>query len=328
LTPRARSHRRRQGGFTIVELLIALVLSTLLIAVAFQIGIIVVNGYRQHREAVGIQRAARGSLDLIADMVRNGSAGVPTANLKDAAGCSSVVGLSVVNNTTSPDELYVIAASGQAVTSTRLFFDQTKTSLTVVDAADIADNDLLIVTDFSKGHVVRVSGDPVDNGDGTWTVSIDAITCAGMTFTYDRGALVLRAKVAHFYVDDVDGIPTMMMDDDSDGPDVAEPLAEGIEDFQVAVGVDSNSDGTVTDATSTTDEWFYNKSGDSDPPVITTKPWTALRLTVVARNEREDVGQDWSARPAAEDHTAGSLDGFRRREAATTIQIRNLSSAP
>jgi len=214
------------------------------------------------------------------------------------------------------------------VTSTRTFMDQSSTSVTLVDASDLADNDLMILTDFTKGHVVRVNGAPVDNGNGTWTVNIDPITCAGMTFHYDRGALVLRAKVAHFFVQSVSGVPTMMEDDDSDGPDAAEPLAEGVEDFQAAVGVDANGDGTITDASSTTDEWYGNKSGDTAPPVITTKPCTAIRLTVVARTEKADTAEQWSARPTVENHTGGTLDGYRRREASTVVVIRNLWTAP
>ena len=36
----------------------------------------------------------------------------------------------------------------------------------------------------------------------------------------------------------------------------AEPLAEGVEDMQIAYGFDDNLDGIITDTGSTTDEWL------------------------------------------------------------------------
>jgi type IV pilus assembly protein PilW len=315
----------RQGGFTIIELMIAMVLTTILVGMALQISVIVLDGYRVHREAVGVQRAARGSLDLGADAVRNASAGVPSGNVIDAAGCTDMTVLEVVNASNAPDELYVMTASGGVMTSIRNEFTQAASSVTMLDASGLAVGDLVLITNFTKGHILRVDS-LADNG-GSWTVGFDTY-CTGTTFDYEQGSMVLRARINHFYVDDVDGVPTMFVDDDSDGPDAAEPLAEGVEDFQVAVGVDTNSDGGITDAENATDEWFYNAAGDADPPSPIVRPWRALRLTVVGRTTKEDTRGDWSSRPAAEDHAAASLDGYRRRVASTIVEIRNLTGSP
>jgi prepilin-type N-terminal cleavage/methylation domain-containing protein len=320
-----RDPRRNQRGFTLVELMIAMVLSTIMIALSMQIAVIVLTGYRTHRQLVGVQRSARGTLDLIADRVRNSSAGVPTGNIVDADGCTARRALEVVNSTSGPDELYVMGAAGGVLTSIRTEFTHTDATIELTDGSALAAGDLVLVTDFTKGHIVRLTSTPVDNGS-SWTASVDAV-CSGVTFDYSQGALVIRAAVNHFYVDDVDGVPTMFVDDDGDGPDEAQPVAEGVEDFQVAVGVDSNGDGTVTDAGNSTDEWFYNNSGDADPPTVLSKPWRALRVTVTARTTTEDT-VDWSSRPAAEDRIAGADDGFKRRTVSTSIEIRNLTGSP
>jgi len=323
----ARAPDRGQRGFTIIEMMIAMVLSTLMIGVAFEIGIIVVNGYRQHREAVGVQRAARGSIDLIADSVRNGSAGVPTGDIVDAAACTDMPAMRVTDSATAPDELYVIGAAGGLVTSLRADFEEPSTQIMVLDASGLSAGDLVLVTDLDKGHVVRLAADPVASG-AEYRLDLDAIDCPGVDFHYVPGALVLRVKINHFFVTDVDGVPTLMLDDDGDGPDTAEPLAEGIEDLQVAIGVDVDGDGAVTDDTSTTDEWFHNVVGDADPPALSTAPWRALRLTVVARTLAEQVGGEWSARPAVENHAGASTDGYRRRMVSTIVEIRNLEGSP
>lgn len=318
---------RGQRGFTIVELMIAMVLCTILIGVAFQIAITIVRGYRQHQEAVAVQRSARAAIDLISDAVRNGSAGVPSARLYDAAGCTAVAGIDVINSESGPDEVTVITASGGAITSVREdAITETSSTVTVLDATGIAPGDLVIVTDFTTGHVLKVA-DVTDNGS-TATLVIDVGGCGGMTFVYDVGALVVRAKVSRFYVEDLDGVPTLFLDPDADGPEAAEPLAEGIEDLQIAVGVDQGGDGAITDTASFDDEWHYNSAGDDVPPAATTSPWRALRLTVVARTTTEDIGGEWSSPPSIEDHLGGAVDGHRRRVASTVVEIRNMEGSP
>jgi prepilin-type N-terminal cleavage/methylation domain-containing protein len=326
MRPLPRDKRRGQRGFTIVELLVAMVLCTLLIGVAFEIGIIVVTGYRQHREAVAVQRAARGTIDIVADAVRNASAGVPSGVMTDAAGCTGISAIEVINSSSGPDELSVITAAGSTVTSTREVIDQTSGVVTVLDASGLSEGDLILITDFTTGVVLKLSGIE-DQGD-SFRLGLEPTGC-GVDFSYPVGALVLRAKVSRFYVEDVDGVPTIFMDPDSDGPEAGEPLAEGVEDFQVAVGVDVDADGTVTDSENDADEWFGNDPADVDPPALTTTPWRALRVTVVARTAKEDPRGEWSARPSAEDHLgATAADGYRRRMVSTIIEVRNLEGSP
>ena len=326
MSRRLPAHLRSQRGLTMIELLIAVVLSTILIGVAFQIAIVVLTGYREHREAVGIQRSARGSLDLIADAVRNASAGVPTAQLTDAAGCTPLTAIDVLDETDGPDELSVITAAGGALSSIREVFEETSTSVTVLDGSGLSEGDMVLITDFDVGHVVKLSS-VTENADD-WTLGIEAITCGGIDFSYPAGSLMVRARVSRFYVEDLDGVPTLFLDPDGDGPDAGEPLAEGIDDFQVAVGVDGDDDGNLLDTDGFDDEWFGNDVGDDAPVAPTATPWRALRLTIVARALKEDTRGDWSARPEVENHAGGTVDGYRRRVVSTVVEIRNLEGSP
>jgi prepilin-type N-terminal cleavage/methylation domain-containing protein len=322
--------RRRppgQRGFTLVELMVAMTLVTLLIGVAFQIGVVVINGFREHREAVAVQRAARAAIDLMADSVRNAAVAVPTAVITDTVGCNDFDGLDVRDNDDAPDELLLVTGGSGVITSLRAQFNQSSSTMTLLDGSGIVAGDLLVVSDFQKGHVVKVAT-VTDNGD-TWQVDVAAAACAVPTFEYNPGAIVLRAHVARFFVADVDDVPTLQLDPDGEGgPLPPEPLAEGIEDLQVAVGIDTNGDGLVQDQGTDEDEWHYNVALDSPPEAITTRRWRALRLTVVGRSLREDVGAELSFRPAAENREAGNLDGFRRRVASTVVELRNLEGSP
>jgi hypothetical protein len=175
----------------------------------------------------------------------------------------------------------------------------------------------VILTNGDVGRVIDVA-----------TVVGDRITttpggCIGLAFPdFSPGALVVRGRVAVFSIETAsDGTPMLMMDPDGDGDRVAEPIAEGIEDLQVEVGVDVDRDGALTDAGDTTDEWFYNAEGDADPPPITSGGWRAVRITVIARDLA--TGTARSARPAAGDHAAGAEDDHRRRLLTTTVEVRN-----
>jgi hypothetical protein len=108
----------------------------------------------------------------------------------------------------------------------------------------------------------------------------------------------------------------------------AQPLAEGVEDLQIAYGFDNNTDGVINDdngASAGNDEWLFNAAGE------TVGAWQianlrSIRVTLVVKGTSVDTGQtNLPARPAAEDHTAGTTDGFIRRVLRTEIAVRALN---
>lgn len=328
---RARARTSAQSGLTLIELMVSLVITSIAVAAALGLGFTVMNSYREHSRMVNVERAGRVSLEIIADAVRGSSAGVTTGLLSDEVGCSTYGAFAVTNSTTGPDQLEVIYASGGLLTSLRAAYDGTS-DMTVLDGTAFEPGDYVIVTNLDQGHIVQI--DPagtISQGSDDWTFPIAALSC-GTLFPgggYQPGALVVRARVARFFVQDVGGIPTLFMDPDGDGPDTEEPLAEGIEDLQIALGVDVGADGTVADSASETDDWFYNHASDTVPPDFATTVPRALRITLVARSVQETSKQATSIRPAVEDRAAASdPDVFRRRILSTTVEIRNLQGSP
>lgn len=314
----ARPRHRGEGGFTILELLVATMLLGLVVGMTLQLAYTMLEGYRTQRAAQAVERNARGALDLISKAVRAASTGVVTGDLRDAAACTDVVGISVVNSSTGPDQLSVIYGVPGGLTSTRGLVNGTTSSFDVTDSTGLATGDLVIITNGDAGRVY-----PVTNLSGN-SITTSTGGCAGMTMPdFAAGALVVRARVAVFSVAEAsDGTPMLMMDPDGDGAAAAEPVAEGIEDFQVAIGADTDGDGALADAGDANDEWFGNHAGDAAPPTITNGEWRAIRITIVARDVAAGIGTV-SAPPAAEDHAEGSADGYRRRVLTTTAEIRN-----
>ena len=133
---------------------------------------------------------------------------------------------------------------------------------------------------------------------------------------------MIRGLRARFSVGSFDGISNiLLMDPDADGPAAAVPLAENIDDFQVAIGMDSDANGSVG-AT----EWQY-APGFAGPVVPAIR---AIRISVVARTAMPLVGRTaMFVRPAAEDHpAAGATDNYPRRLLTSTVEIRNLGGSP
>lgn len=336
------SARKAQSGMTLVELMIAVVIVGIVIAAALAMGFAMINSYRDHRAMVLVERSARVSLEIIADAVRGSAPGVPQLRVEDLVGCQGPLGLRTTNSSADPDSLELVYAStGQRPTALRQPYTDTSTVMTVANATNIKAGDYVVVTNISDGAAVIQVTDVTPNGpDFDLTTASPSGKCgAGITsgafpdIGFPQGSLVMRAKLARFYVLDdasVANLPTLMLDPDGDpDTDNSEPLAQGIEDMQIAIGIDTDGDGAVTEngAAAGDDEWFYNVAGEPDPdPALL---WRAVRITLVARSLREQSDVSSYTRPGTEDRAeAATPDPFRRRILKTTVEIRNMKDSP
>ena len=329
---RAPRAGRAQAGFTLIELMISLVLFSFAVAGVLAVAVSMTQAFREQRAAVGAESSVRVPIDFLGDALRESSPGAPTGNIQDAATCNTTGALSVLSNQTALhdptltgwDQLDVVYASGAVVTSTRATYTTGTTSLAITDASQLSVGDFIVISDTNQGHIVQITG---ISGN---TVAL-APQCGGIvlpTNGYAAGSLVIRAQHATFTLDSIDGIPTLMMDPDGGGPQLPQPLAEGIEDMQVALGVDVNGDGVVTEVglAANDDEWYGNYAGD----IPLTGALRAVRISLIARTTSGLVGNLNSySRPPLEDHAAGTvLDQYRRRVLKTMVEIRNMGASP
>jgi prepilin-type N-terminal cleavage/methylation domain-containing protein len=312
-----------QRGFTLLELMIAMVLFSLAVSGVLSIAVSFSNGMREQRTTIGTDAAARLALVALVDAVRQVSPGVASGNLQDAGTCTTGA-LTVTNSATGPDRLDVIYSAGGVTTSTASAYGAGTTALTVADASKLAANDYVVISNWSQGHLVKVTA---VNGN-TLTLAAQCSPISLPSAGYPVGSPVIRARHATFSIGAIDDVPTMMMDGDAGGSAGAEPFAEGIEDLQIALGVDVDGDGALTEVGSAAgdDEWQGNVAGDG----ALTGSIRAVRLTIVARATRPLSGPAAAfSLPAAEDRAAGtSLDAYRRRVLRSTVETRNLAGSP
>ncbi|MBS1119924.1 MAG: Type Pilus-assembly protein [Deltaproteobacteria bacterium] len=315
------SRRRSQRGFTLVELMVALTLFAILISGVLAVAVSMAQAYREQRQVTSTEASVRGAMDFISDALRGLSPGVASGNIQDVQTCT-IGAISVVNSTTGPDQMDVVVASGAVVTSLRTAYTvggATSTAITVTDASQLAAGDTLLITNATVGHLVHVNSVNTSTG----AVTLVAPACVPGLFPaagYPVGSLVIRAVRARFRIGTFDGISNvLLMDVDADGLN-EEPLAENIEDMQIAIGVDVNGDTGIA-----TTEWaFSSGTGALAGPI------RALRVSLVSIEGtamRNVTGA--FLRPAAEDHpVATAPDAFRRRVLKSTVEIRNLGDSP
>jgi prepilin-type N-terminal cleavage/methylation domain-containing protein len=316
--------RTSQRGFTLVELMVSLVIFTFAIAGVLSVAVAMTRAYREQRRVIATENAARAPMDFIVDALRQASPGVTTATIKDASDCGFAGNaIQVVDSTSGPDELIVVYASGGVVSTTHSAFNTGSGTIAIPaeHVGQFAIGDYVLVTAGDDGTLARVTA--------VGTASLDVANTCNTAFPsggYAAGSMLIRAQRARFTVEPLDGIPTLMMY--PNGATSPEPVAEGVEDLQVAIGVDTNSDSAITDGGigSTTDEWIGNAVGDTMP----TGSIRAVQVVLVARDTAPLTGAASFYPPAdALNHSGATTpDNFRRRVLSSKVEIRNLSGSP
>jgi prepilin-type N-terminal cleavage/methylation domain-containing protein len=331
---------RGQRGMTVVELLIAMVILSVVVAAAFSVSYSIMNSYREHRRSIGVERSARGAMSVLVDAVRNSSPAVPSGQIVDLVGCELTTawqGIRVDNDSAGPDAIDLVYSKGGVVTSLRAAFSDTSNVMVVENGDPFAPGDQILVTDFATGHLMTI--DAITPALPDWNLTLRNGPPQAMcptppaAFTYPERAMVLRVQKARFFVSAT--APVLMMDPDGTPgalPLPEEAVAEGVEDLQIAIGVDLNGNGGIdpeVGAAGNDDEWFYNHPDDAAPPLIGTVPFRAIRLTVIARSTDDSSNIATSVRPGAEDRAAASTpDVSRRRILSTIVELRNLEGSP
>ncbi len=323
--------RRGQAGFTLIELMISLVMFSFAVAGVLAVAVAMASGFREEKQAIGAEVSSRGGMGFIGDAIRGSSPGLLGGNaltletLNTTTGACPAGPFLVTDSSTQPDEITAVFAYGSVVTSTRSVYDAgVDSTLDVVDASQFRNNDWILVTNYGRGHVVQVSSVT----GNTLTMSTSGTCTKAVMSSYNPGVLVVRVLRAKFYIADLDLIPTLFMDPDAEGPAVGEPLAEGVEDMQVELGIDPAGDGIAeVGGAADNDEWSGNYTGDAMP--LPADIIRAVRLTLIARSTAPVTGIGNFYRPAAGNRTAaGSPDNFRRRVLHSTIEVRNLGGSP
>ena len=98
--------------------------------------------------------------------------------------------------------------------------------------------------------------------------------------------------------------------------------------LEIAVGIDADGSNGISEVGNAAgdDEWYYNKAGETYAGSAAIR---AIRITLIGRTlDQLKAATATFARPAAEDHTAGTADRYRRRVLRAMVEIRNVGGSP
>ena len=295
---------RIQGGFTLVEILIALTILGIVVAQAFAIFIAQHSAYTGTERSIEVQEDVRLVSEAVQSDVRMAGFMVPQvagiASVDGGNGGSDILCASdptAIADTEIADALArfdrssALAAVGAAATSVQL-------SAGHLDVDGDGNNDFsedsgVILADGTSSHCARITQIAGN------TIDFSPATPAGFALTTGTG----RVTPAVVYEVDAGGLARNLI-----------RLSTLVEDLQVEFGVDANGDGDLTGA-----EFPIHDLNGSDPTDI-----LAVRLSVITRSDSEDPELKTVGRPAAANRTGGASDGFRRRRVTSSVAPRNL----
>jgi len=269
-----------QGGFTLVELLVGMVVGLFLMAVVVQLFLSNKQAYRLQEQLARAQENGRFALEFISRDLRQadfwGCAQPGTVqNLLDADGDASDNGWDEAGSgfelmeagnllgIKGPGGGYHVAAAAASVAglpnsdaftivgATGLPAQVSATMAGVAAPVTIASNpqgiapgDRVIISDCQVGDIFMVTNDTDGNA-----LTLEHASTAGndnssgsLQKTYDATAQVYPVQSVTYSVDVSNGVPVLRR---SDASNANQPVVEGVEKLRILLGEDTTGDGTA-----------------------------------------------------------------------------------
>ena len=271
------AHARRSfpgyaGGFSLVEIMIALTLSLLLLGAVFQIFVSAKASYRMNEGLARLQETGRFAADILAGAIRMaGYQGCMTLdqltpnvivadppddlNLYDPAhilmGENDLAAGNTLGAVAGSDSLTIRSASAANAHLTGNMNADNANIQIDGNPAGFKQNDILMITDCASADIFRASS--VSSGSGTITIAHANNVNTGnrLSKAYQGDAQVMAFIATTYFVKDTGrknetGDPVYGLYVQRLGGTPVE-LVAGVEDMQVLYGVDINADGSVDD---------------------------------------------------------------------------------
>ena len=275
---------KKDKGITLIELLVALVLSGLLLAAAYRTFIGQQKTYVVQEQVVDMQQNVRAAINRMVTELRMSGFG----NVSMVLPVTFTTGTfnNVLNlNSPTAGALTIVSAVGGTSTLT-IEGGVGQTQVVVSTLKDGQGNDLF---DTVNRRYISVGG-----MDSHMITSIDSgtktITLNGpLTFYHPVGTPVYTIRALSYQVAVVSGIRTLLRDENLGNG--AQPQADNIENLQFT---------------------YLDSSGN---PTVNPADIRIVRVSLTARAERQDPDLN-------------NGDGYRRRQIASNIHLKNMGITP
>jgi prepilin-type N-terminal cleavage/methylation domain-containing protein len=223
---------RKEKGFTLVELLVAMAISGIVVAAVYTAFVTQQKSYTVQNQVAETQQNARVGLDLIAREVRMAGYGQPAWSMNadtDGDGDDEAVTdpVTVVDGGGDPDRITVIGCFDTAPGTLSVAASMGNTTLTLQNSDEASKfntttKNNIFIGGLENAKITNISG-------RTLTIDIDPTTSGnqGLARSYSTGAEVNLVRAITYYVED----DTLRRDENTGAG--GQPLAENIEDLQL-----------------------------------------------------------------------------------------------
>ena len=334
----AFSPRRRERGFTIIELLVAMAVASIVAMSGFAL-FSQSNWSYQVQESVGeAQQNARIATDRIVRDIRTAGFGLPKDPSITLDGETFETPILVEDATgyDGSDKITILGIGYEAGELSEDSNENTKgTEYICYSPTTTAEK---IVTDGARVGASRkyVSIDGAFSAE--LNTSIDSVACAGgvtlplnipskLKGDFESGTVYIIQAVEYSIVTDITGCSTThpcLASEDFAGlrGSGRQLLAENIEDIQFAYGIDDSGEvGSAIDCATTASATPGFKCSPASGEESDIR---AVRVTLSARTRNRDPKGATFNRPAIENHPASDPpDNYRRRILTKVVKIRN-----
>mgnify|MGYP003393991698 CR=1 FL=1 len=341
----------KNKGFTLIEILVSLAILGIVLAGIYSVYNMQHKSYIVQEQVAEMQQNERIALQMITRDIRTAGLGLACKQsgiifTEDANGNGALNNGEDINGDTllttfgdgqgfdGSDTIalayYVFrpdnAVGGNSQTADN--FNPTAATFHVIDAtgftATEGDNLVIIYNQNNPCNYATVAVTNVVEASGTLTHAVGKAIenlpgGAGPGFSSGDRVRRLRTNegggIITYRIGNPDGY-TLYRTIRTTGAPVVQPLADNIEDLQIAYGFDINGNGVVE-----LGEWFNTPAGQ-DMTLL-----REIRVTLVARTIRDDPEFNVGTRPPVENHapaTNTTEAKYRRRVLQTTIKLRNI----
>jgi prepilin-type N-terminal cleavage/methylation domain-containing protein len=295
-----------QGGATLIELLIAMVITAIVVSQALLLYSNQQKTYTGQGSLIEIQKEARLVTELMLNDIRMAGFLVPTwagisgidggANGTDVLCLSDPSIIADASITSATRRLSGASLSG-ALTAGDDGVDLVASSTDIDGDGDATDDFVagngIIISDGNSHHCARITGFTSGSPD------IAPSPPAGFNIAAGAG----RAVPAIIYQVDATGLLRNSV-----------LLSRYVENLQLEYAVDVNDDGDIGAG-----EFPIHDIAAADPDLI-----RGLQLSVMTRSRKGDPANVGSTMPIAGNHVAGAPDNFLRRRFTSTAVPRNI----
>jgi prepilin-type N-terminal cleavage/methylation domain-containing protein len=299
---------RRDAGYTLVELLIALAVLGILTAQLFVVFNTQKRVYVTNERVLDVQEDARLVMDLLVNETRMAGYMVPqVAGISSRDGGATAADALCVSDPSALDETVVRVATGRFTRARILTFVGNGT-VTLASLADL-DVDANGSTDFAVDQGIVIA-----DGNRSHCATITDVDAVSGQIQFDPD----MANSGLFNVGNTRVAPAVIYEVGGGGLTRNGMLMSSeVEDLQVEYGVDVDADDLMEPNVSA--EWPLD-----DLDLVDSSRVRAVRLTVVTRTSQNDAEYTGPGLPASANRNAGASDGFRRRRFTASVLPRNL----